>query len=200
MRKFSAILSAALLCAAATLPSLAVASDVPASGWTLDRLMSTLAARKSGRARFTETRYLKIAQEPLESSGELVFSAPDHLEKITVEPKPENLVVDGDMLTVDRNGHKTTIPLRNVPDAGAFIESIRATLSGNRFALENLYKVSLTGQGQNWTMTLVPTDSQMLRRVSSITLAGKGDALARVEIMLADGDHSLMRLQDEAAH
>jgi outer membrane lipoprotein-sorting protein len=197
MRVLSAVLTAVVLCAASTL---AAATEAPASGWTLDRLMSTLAAKKSGRARFTETRYLKIAQEPIESSGELVFNAPDHLEKLTVKPKPESLVVDGDMLTVDRNGHKTTIPLRNYPELGAFIESIRATLTGNRYALENAYKVSVTGQGNDWTLTLVPTDSRMLKRVSSITLAGSGDSLARVEIRQADGDHSLMRLQDETAH
>jgi outer membrane lipoprotein-sorting protein len=152
MRAFYAALAAAVLCVTSTL---AVAAD---ASWTLDRLMNTLGAKKSGRAHFTETRYLKIAQEPLESSGELVFVAPDHLEKHTASPKPENLVVDGDMLTVDRNGRKVTIPLRNYPELGAFIESIRATLAGNRFALENAYTVSIDGKGDDWTMTLVPTD------------------------------------------
>ena len=200
MRVFSALLTAAVLCGASTL---AIAADAAASssgGWTLDRLMNTLGAKKSGRAHFTETRYLKIAEQPLESSGELVFVAPDHLEKHTVSPKPENLVVDGDMLTVDRNGRKVTIALRNYPELGAFIESIRATLAGNRFALEDAYKVSISGQGENWTLTLVPIDSRMKQKVSEITLAGTGAALARVEIRQADGDHSLMRLQDASAH
>ncbi|EKS70035.1 MULTISPECIES: outer membrane lipoprotein carrier protein LolA [Caballeronia] len=194
MRIFAAVLTAALLSAASTISA---AADAP---WTLDRLMNTLGAKKSGRAHFTETRYLKIAQAPLESSGELVFVAPDHLEKHTTSPKPENLVVDGDMLTVDRNGRKITIPLRNYPELGAFIESIRATLAGNRFALENAYKVSIDGKGNDWTMTLVPIDSRMQQKVSSITLAGTGAALARVEIRQADGDRSLMRLQDASAH
>jgi outer membrane lipoprotein-sorting protein len=187
--------------AAALAMCFAVASPVHAveNNWTLDRLMNTLGAKKSGRAHFTETRYLKIAQQPLESSGELVFKAPDHLEKHTVSPKPENLVVDGDMLTVDRNGHKTTIPLRNYPELGAFIESIQATLAGNRFALENAYKVVVDGHGNDWTMTLIPTDSRMAAKVSSIVLAGTGDSLTRVEIKQADGDHSLMRLQDASA-
>jgi outer membrane lipoprotein-sorting protein len=187
--------------AAALAMCFAVASPARAAenNWTLDRLMNTLGAKKSGRAHFTETRYLKIAQQPLESSGELVFNAPDHLEKHTVSPKPENLVVDGDMLTVDRNGHKTTIPLRNYPELGAFIESIQATLAGNRFALENAYKVVVDGHGNDWTMTLIPTDSRMAAKVASIVLAGTGDSLTRVEIKQADGDHSLMRLQDASA-
>ncbi|MCS6468268.1 outer membrane lipoprotein carrier protein LolA, partial [Burkholderia thailandensis] len=59
-------------------PAHAADADVP---WTLDRLKSTLAQRKAGRATFTETKYLSIAAQPVESSGELVFVAPDHLEK-----------------------------------------------------------------------------------------------------------------------
>jgi outer membrane lipoprotein-sorting protein len=192
MRSIAAVLA---MCFAAAAASAAHAAD----NWTLDRLMNTLGAKKSGRAHFTETRYLKIAQQPLESSGELVFNAPDHLEKHTVSPKPENLVVDGDMLTVDRNGHKTTIPLRNYPELGAFIESIQATLAGNRFALEKAYKVTVDGHGNDWTMTLIPTDSRMSAKVASIVLAGAGDLLTRVEIKQADGDHSLMRLQDVSA-
>ncbi|WP_322068745.1 outer membrane lipoprotein carrier protein LolA [Paraburkholderia bannensis] len=165
------------------------------SDWTLDRLMSTLAQHKSGRAAFTETKYLSIATQPVESSGELSFVAPDHLEKNTLKPKPEHLVVDGDMLTVDRNNHKYTLALARYPELGAFIESIRATLTGNRLALEQTYQVALAGSGDNWTLTLTPRDSQMRKTVSSITLEGTRDLLRSVAIQQAGGDHSLMQLR-----
>ena len=101
------------------------------SDWTLDRLMSTLARNKSGRATFTEIKYLSIAEQPVESSGELVFIAPDHLEKHTLRPKPEHMVIDGDKLTIERNQRKVTMPLTQYPELSAFIESIRATLAGS---------------------------------------------------------------------
>ncbi|KVL33630.1 acyltransferase [Burkholderia territorii] len=179
----------------------AVALALPAhaadtgSAWTLDRLMSTLAQHKSGRATFTETKTLSIAAQPLESSGELVFVAPDHLEKHTLSPKPEHLVVDGDMLTVERNNRKYTLALARYPELGAFIDSIRATLAGNRYALEQVYKVALAGRGDDWTLMLTPLDSRMLKVVSTITLEGSRDVLRSVAIQQADGDHSTMRLQ-----
>ncbi|WP_396329080.1 outer membrane lipoprotein carrier protein LolA [Burkholderia anthina] len=184
----------------------AVALAMPAhaadtgSAWTLDRLMATLAQHKSGRATFTETKTLSIAAQPIESSGELVFVAPDHLEKHTLRPKPEHLVVDGDMLTVERNNHTYTLALSRYPELGAFIDSIRATLSGNRFALEQVYTVALTGRGDDWTLTLTPLDSRMLKVVSTITLEGTRDVLRSVAIRQADGDHSVMRLQPVAAN
>jgi outer membrane lipoprotein-sorting protein len=184
----------------------AVALALPAqaadtgSAWTLDRLMSTLAQHKSGRATFTETKTLSIAAQPLESSGELVFVAPDHLEKHTLSPKPEHLVVDGDMLTVERNNRKFTLALARYPELGAFIDSIRATLAGNRYALEQVYKVALAGRGDDWTLTLTPLDSRMLKVISTITLDGTRDVLRSVAIRQADGDHSTMHLQPVPAN
>ncbi|MFJ1210664.1 outer membrane lipoprotein carrier protein LolA [Burkholderia pyrrocinia] len=185
--------------AAIALAAPAQAADT-ASAWNLDRLMSTLAQHKSGRATFTETKYLSIATQPVESSGELVFVAPDHLEKHTLSPKPEHLVVDGDMLTVERNNRKYTLALARYPELGAFIDSIRATLAGNRFALEQVYKVALAGRGDDWTLTLTPLDSRMLKVVSTITLDGTRDMLRSVAIRQADGDHSVMRLQPVPAN
>ena len=174
------------------------AADAARSDWTLDRLMATLAQNKSGRATFTETKYLSIAAQPLESSGELVFVAPDHLEKRTTSPKPEHLVVDGDMLTVERNGRRYTLALARYPELGAFIDSIRATLAGNRYALERVYQVALAGRGDDWTLTLTPLDSRMRKVVSTITLDGTRDALRTVAIRQADGDRALMRMPRHA--
>jgi len=174
---------------------LATAAHAADAAWTLDRLMSTLARNKSGRATFTETKTLSIAAEPIESSGELVFVAPDHLEKHTLAPKPEHLVIDGDKLTVERNQRKFTMPLSQYPELGAFIESIRATLAGNRYALEAIYKVAIAGHGDDWMLTLSPIDTRMQQVVRTITLEGTRDVLRSVAIRQADGDHSLMRLQ-----
>ena len=189
-----AVATAATLALAATAHA-ADAAGAASSGWNLDRLMATLAQNKSGRATFVETKYLSIAAQPVESSGELVFVAPDHLEKHTLSPKPEHLVVDGDMLTVERNNRKVTLALANYPELGAFIDSIRATLAGNRYVLEQVYKVALAGRGDNWTLTLTPLDARMSKVVSTITLDGTRDMLRSVAIRQADGDHSLMRLQ-----
>ncbi|HEY1611944.1 MAG TPA: LolA-related protein [Paraburkholderia sp.] len=193
--------SAAAPGAPATSNAPVAATTSPASSaWTLDRLMATLAQRRSGHATFVETKYLSIAARPIESSGELLFDAPDHLEKRTVSPKPENLVVDGDHVTIERNGHRYTLALAQYPEVAAFIESIRATLAGNRYALEQLYKVEIAGHGDDWTLTLTPLDSRMQKVISTITLDGTGEQLRTVTIRQADGDHSVMRLQNASAN
>ncbi|WP_321919488.1 outer membrane lipoprotein carrier protein LolA [Burkholderia cepacia] len=200
VRTLAAAIAVAASTAAIALAAAPARAADAAPAWTLDRLMSTLAQHKSGRATFTETKYLSIATQPVESSGELVFVAPDHLEKHTLSPKPEHLVVDGDMLTVERNSRKYTLALARYPELGAFIDSIRATLAGNRFALEQVYKVALAGRGDDWTLTLTPLDSRMLKVVSTITLDGTRDLLRSVAIRQADGDRSVMLLQPVPAN
>lgn len=192
-KSLAAILLAALFVGTAFPGSAAAAGE---SDWTLERLMSTLAHNKSGHASFVETKYISIAAKPIESSGELEFEAPDHLEKRTVTPKPERLVVDGDKLTVERNHHQYTMSLTHYPELDAFIESIRATLAGNRYALERIYNVSVGGHGDDWTLTLTPLDSRMLKAVRTITLDGTRDVLRTVVIQQADGDHSVMQLRN----
>jgi outer membrane lipoprotein-sorting protein len=192
LRACAAVIALAAMTAVAA-PAHAAETGTP--NWNLDQLMSALAQHKSGRATFTETKYLSIAAQPVESSGELVFAAPDHLEKHTLSPKPEHLVVDGDMLTIERNNRKYTLALARYPELGAFIDSIRATLDGNRVALEQVYTVALAGQGADWTLTLTPRDARMQKAVSTITINGTRDVLRSVAIQQPDGDHSLMRLQ-----
>lgn len=176
---------------------LAIASfarPAQAQDWTVDRLMSELAQHRSGRAAFNETKYMSIAARPIESSGELVFVAPDHLEKHTQAPKPEDIVVDGENVTLTRNSQKHTFSLESYPELGTLIDSIRATLSGNRGALEQAYKMAVSGSGNDWSLTLTPLDPR-IQTISRITLGGTGGDLLSVAIQQADGDHSLMRIR-----
>lgn len=194
----STLLASALLALAPLTAKAAPAAPATNAAFGVDQLMSTLAQRKSGRVLFTETKYLALLDKPVQSSGELRFTAPDHLEKRTLSPKAENLVLDGDMLTVDRDGKRYTMPLQNYPEIAAFIESIRATLAGNRDALERYYKLGVEGRASRWTLTLTPADSRMAAAVSQVRIEGRQDVLDQVEIRQADGDRSVMKIRPAA--
>ncbi|MCD9119800.1 outer membrane lipoprotein carrier protein LolA [Cupriavidus sp. UGS-1] len=183
--------------AGAAAPAVTSTATAPAradAAWSVDRLMATLARQPSGNARFVEKKYMAMLERPLESSGELRFVAPDRLEKRTLAPKPETLLVQGDMLTVERAGRKTTIPLGNHPELAGFIESLRGTLAGNRQALEQYYRLALEGSAKRWTLTLTPSDSRMAAAIAAIRIDGAGERLERVEIRQADGDRSVMTI------
>ncbi|NOV22691.1 outer membrane lipoprotein carrier protein LolA [Cupriavidus necator] len=190
----STLLASAMLALAPLAGAAAPAAPTTSAAFGVDQLMSTLAQRKSGRVRFTETKYLALLDKPVHSSGELRFTAPDHLEKRTLSPRAENLVLDGDMLTVERDGKRYTMPLQNYPEIAAFIESIRATLAGNRDTLERYYELGVEGRASRWTLTLTPADSRMAAAVSQVRIEGRQDVLDQIEIRQADGDRSVMKI------
>jgi len=46
--------------------------------------------------------------------------------------------------------------LRAYPEVAGMIESLRATLAGDRQALERVYRLSLAGTSDDWTLELTP--------------------------------------------
>ena len=165
----------------------------------LDAIMSLLAMRRHGRVEFVEQQFLAILDHPVESSGELRYDAPDRLEKRTLLPHPEDLVLAGGVLTMERGGRSRVLDLQRYPQIQPFVESIRATLAGDRSALERIFHVHFAGNVQRWSLTLVPLDGRLARNVKQVQIDGSQDQLLRVEIRQADGDRSLMTLRAPAA-
>ena len=165
----------------------------------LDRLMSALAQRKHGHVTFVEKKYISMLDRPVESSGELLYDAPDRLEKKTLEPKPESLVLEGGTVAAQRGRHHYVLDLKQYPQVVPFIESIRATLAGDRAALERVFKVDFTGSFDHWTLGLVPRDPTLARTVKEIQIEGEKDLIHSVEIREADGDRSLLTIGADVA-
>ena len=165
----------------------------------LDAVMGLLAMRRHGRVEFVEQQFLAVLDHPVESSGELLYDAPDRLEKRTLLPTPRNLVLAGGALTVERGAATARWTLQRYPQIQPFVESIRATLAGDRGALEKIFHVDFAGSVERWRLTLVPLDSQLTRTVKQVQIEGSRDQLLRVEIRQADGDRSLMTLRTPAA-
>ena len=174
----------------ALFPAISQAAD-----WDIDQLMRGLAQNRSGRASFVEKKSIAMLDKPVESSGELFYSAPDHLEKRTFKPKPESMTLDAGTLIIERGRQKHHLQLQDYPELAAFIDSIRGTLAGDRKALERNYRLSLDGTVERWTLQLLPTDEKMQAVVKRIRIAGVRDTVRSIEITQADGDSSQMLIE-----
>ena len=166
-----------------------------AATWDIDQLMRGLAQTRSAQARLVEKKSIAMLELPIESSGELFYSAPDRLEKRTIKPKAENMLVEGDSLRIERGRQKYRLQLQDYPELAAFIDSIRGTLAGDRKALERSYQLSLEGGATNWTLQLVPNDTRMQQVITHIRIAGVHNEVRSIEIKQADGDSSQMRIE-----
>ena len=60
---------------------LSIVTDGYADDWDVAQLMQLLAQNQSAHSGFVETKSIAILDKPVISSGELFYTAPDHLEK-----------------------------------------------------------------------------------------------------------------------
>ncbi|MDO8925807.1 MAG: outer membrane lipoprotein carrier protein LolA [Sideroxyarcus sp.] len=175
------------------------ASSVPATGWGLQQLMQSLAQVQSSQGKFVERKHLAVLDVPLTSSGTLSFQAPGHLEKHTLEPKDESLVLDGGVLTIENKTRniKRTLVVQQYPAVWAFVESIRSTLAGDLPMLQRFYKVELKGDAAKWRMKLLPLEQKTRDMVKEIVISGRGDRVTVIEMLEANGDRDTMTVSGE---
>lgn len=176
------------------MPAGCFAAQTGQTGFTVEQLMSLLAQRRQGEVKFSETDYLQVLDQPVKSSGVLIYRAPDHLEKRTLEPRKESMILDGDQLTVQRGHRSHQIQVSAYPQAAPYVDAIRDTLAGNEAGLEKVFKVGFTGTRAAWKLELVPLDKAAARKVERVEIEGGNDVIRSVEILQADGDRSVMTL------
>jgi hypothetical protein len=166
--------------------------------WNARSLFDALAKDRPARAAFHETKFMALLDRPLESSGELVFTPPDRLEKRTLLPKPERIVVDGDRVTLERAGKTHSLGLRENPAIAALVEGLRGTLAGDLAALTRTFSVGLDGSPERWRLILRPLDPGSATLVDRIEIGGAEKRVRSVTIFQSDGDRSVMTLSGAA--
>jgi hypothetical protein len=157
--------------------------------------MHLLAQKKTGKATFVEKKYMGILDKPLESSGELAFEAPDRLEKRTLKPRPEAMLLEGDKLTLTLYDKRPlNLRLQDHPEVAALVESIRGTLSGDQAALEKNYAINFTGVQGKWQMTLTPVQKAVAKVVRQIHIGGADANIKTITFEQVDGDRFEMTI------
>jgi hypothetical protein len=178
----------------ALMAALAMGAFSTSSAWAFDlaELMGLLAQQKSGEARFTEQRFVRGLEGPLDASGVLSFTAPDRLTRRTLSPRPETMSVEGNTLTLSRSGRTRTLALDSMPELLGMVEALRGTLSGNAQGLQRYFRSTLSGSAGGWTLDLQPVDPRLAAQVRSMRLSGRGGEVLGIDMEFIGGDRSVM--------
>jgi outer membrane lipoprotein-sorting protein len=164
-------------------------------------LLQLLATVKSGEATFTEQRQVTLQDmtRTLESSGRLTFAAPDTFVRETLKPRRERLAVAGNTLTMSQGSRSRSVPLDTVPEAQVLVEAVRGTLTGNRELLDRHFTLQFSGSLDQWTLEMVPREPLLREQVARVTVSGVRAALTEVQVQLAGGDRSTMKIVETRA-
>ena len=185
--------------AALALVAAGAAAGAETPAWDIEQLMQGLSKVPAAKGKFVERKYLAMLTAPLDSSGTLVYTAPGRLEKNTLAPKPERLVLDQDKLTLEYpdRAQRRVLALQNYPVVWAFVESIRSTLAGDYQTLNRFYRASVAGSEEQWRLSLKPVDPKMQSVVQEIRIGGSHNRLRTIEILETQGDRSVMTITED---
>lgn len=180
------------------------ADESDSAEWTVRELMSRLANVERASIDFIETKRSILLFIDTVSSGEILYRAPDYIEKRTLSPFTERVVIDGDSMVIDKtltSGHdqeKTVISqvysVDSHPVLKASIESFRNMISGNYEALHDGFLLNLSGPMSNWNLKLVPDSGNALAHIKEINLTGSGAFLRRIVTTQSDDDQTILEL------
>jgi len=163
---------------------------------TLEQLMAGLRARGDIRAQFVETKHLAVLRGVMEVRGTLEFRQPDYLKREHTSPRAEIYEIEAGTITISQPGKASKqVALADFPPLAAFIDSLRAILSGDADTIERLYRTELSGTDQAWTLTLTPRDRNLADYIDWVKLEGREQRLIRIETQEAIGDRSVLELK-----
>jgi len=159
---------------------------------SLNQLIQFMAKHKEIHATFTEIKYIKGVNVPLESSGNLTFISPSTIVRNTLQPKPEMFNLTGNTITIKRMGKEYSLQIDDYPEITLYFEGIRALLAGDIERLRSLYIIELEGTLIDWKLVFSPL--QKGTTLKSLNINGKHDNVKSVEVRLEDGDYSIMQV------
>jgi len=178
-------------------------ANAAGNSWTVKRLMWELSQVRYARLNFVETRQSMFLSTDMVIKGNIQYRAPDYIEKVTVSPMSEKIVVDGDTMLVEKISYtrdndavvKTKhYSIESHPVLKATVGSIRYILAGNSEMLGDYYEMSISGQCENWTLELTPRTVEISDHTQKIILSGNESSILRYVTIQADGDESVMTL------
>ncbi len=163
--------------------------------FSLESLMHTLAQVRSIDAAFRETREVEILDEPVILTGILRYRAPDYVKKQVLLPHRESIEINARELYIDSpEAGQRRLRLADYPAIAAFVQSFRATLSGDLASLKRHYHVALDGHLEDWRLRLRPIEKAMAEQVKAVVIRGRQARVLSIDTRQAGGGHSVMTI------
>lgn len=138
---------------------------------------------------FTETRQLHALKRPLQSEGQLKFFPPDHVEKLTLLPVKDDVVIEGDTMQFQHGqADVRNIPLHLNPTLQIIVDTIRGPLEGNINLLQHYYILKADGNIGQWRLTLTPRTKEVAKIIQIVKLEGHNNVIEHTYLLQTNGD------------
>jgi hypothetical protein len=170
----------------AVLPTALPAAD-------LDTRLAALARAPPATTPYVEVRWSRLMDKPVITSGRLEYPGPGRLTKYTATPYREQVTVDGDRVTIAREGDPVRqLSMARVPELRGPLGGFGALLAGDRAVLERSFALEFTERADGWSLRLTPRDARTRARIRTIDVHGQASEPVCLVVSEPDGDASVL--------
>ena len=189
LRFFASRLAPTVFCVLLGIPGLANAFD-------LQQLSDQLARPDVIHGNFIQEKHLRALPQPLTSKGTFVLAKNHGLLWLLKTPLQQDYrITDQGIARRDASGWQM------LPGKSAGAEQNRlflAVLQGDSSGLQRDFELSLSGEAQDWRLTLVPRSMLLKQVFTQINITG-GELVHSIELLETQGDSTLLRMQDSTS-
>ncbi|WP_311885192.1 MULTISPECIES: outer membrane lipoprotein carrier protein LolA [unclassified Pseudomonas] len=167
-----------------------------ANAFDLQQLSAQLAKPDVIHGHFTQEKHLRALPQPLISKGSFVLAKNHGLLWLLKTPLQQDYRITAKGIARrDSNGWQL------LPNKSAGAEQNRlflAVLQGDSSGLQRDFELALSGDAQQWKLTLTPRSLLLKQVFNQINIDG-GTLVQTIELLETQGDSTVLRMQDSTA-
>ncbi|WP_431495651.1 outer membrane lipoprotein carrier protein LolA [Pseudomonas brassicacearum] len=164
-----------------------------AQAFDLQQLSNQLARPEVIHGQFIQEKHLRALPQPLTSKGRFVLAKNHGLLWLLQTPLQQDYRITAQGIA-RRDGNAWQM----LPNKSAGTEQNRlflAVLQGDSTGLQRDFELSLSGEPQQWKLTLTPRSVLLKQVFNQINIDG-GELVQRIELLETQGDSTVLRMQD----
>ena len=167
-----------------------------AQAFDLQQLSEQLARPDVIHGQFIQEKHLRALPQPLTSKGRFVLAKNHGLLWLLQTPLQQDYRITPLGIARRDGGTWQTLPNKS---AGAEQNRLfLAVLQGDSSGLQRDFDLSLSGQPQQWKLTLTPRSVLLKQIFNQINIDG-GELVQRIELLETQGDRTVLRMQNSTS-
>ncbi len=167
-----------------------------AQAFDLQQLSDQLAKPDVIHGNFIQEKHLRALPQPLTSKGTFVLAKNHGLLWLLRTPLQQDY-----RITTKGIARRDVSGWQMLPSKSAGAEQNRlflAVLQGDSSGLQRDFELSMSGDAQNWKLTLLPRSLLLKQVFNQINITG-GELVSTIELLETQGDSTLLRMQDSTS-
>ena len=167
-----------------------------ANAFDLQQLSEQLAKPEVIHGQFIQEKHLRALPQPLLSKGSFVLAKNHGLLWLLKTPLQQDYRITANGIA-RRDGNAWQL----LPNKSAGAEQNRlflAVLQGDSSGLQRDFELALSGDAQQWKLTLTPRSLLLKQVFNQINING-GELVQTIELLETQGDSTVLRMKDSSA-